>query len=60
MPQFSQDTAPQSRRTYFNLMRMFHTCRVLPGVNDVVNDFINAHSMLYLRENKGAGSPHSC
>ena len=42
----------------FDLVRMLNPHRVLPGVEDMVDDFVNANTVLYLCENERAGAAH--
>jgi len=37
---------------------VFNTAGVLPGVEDVIDDFVHADAVLYLRENERAGAAH--
>jgi hypothetical protein len=40
------------------LVRVRHTRRVLPGMDDVVDDFIHPRTMLHLGEHERAIAPH--
>src|SRR5688572_27809532 len=42
----------------FDLVRMLNPHRVLPGVENMVDDCVNANTMLYLCENERSGAAH--